>query len=396
CLLGAVGIFRDMSEYETMIEQLTHVHKMEAVGQLAGGVAHDLNNMLGGIIGAAELIKFRMQSKELPDIERLVNLIFESSERAADLTSNLLSFSRKGKIVSSPVSLQDIIESTIAIAEPTIDKRIELTADLPEGEIQVIGDPAQLQNALLNLIINARDALPSGGKIRISLDTKKLDKEWCDKSAFDVTPGEYACIRVEDNGTGIAPELQKRIFEPFFTTKAEGKGTGLGLASVYGAINSHHGALTLESEIDKGSTFRILLPLSHETRSHETQNELPAPQGMGTVLIVDDEMMLRTTAKLMLEDCGYKVFVAGDAEEGIETYKKNADKIDIVLLDMVMPKMNGAEVYAELSIINPEVKVIMTSGFTQNEHIPQGIAAFIKKPYRRGDLSNAIYLAMNS
>ena len=391
-LLGAVGIFRDMTEYESLIEQLTHIHKMEAIGQLAGGVAHDLNNMLAGIMGAADLLGVRMNPEEKEKYGNLVKLILKAAERASDLTSNLLAFSRKGKILSTAILLQDVLDNALAIAERTIDKKIRLERHYSSEPLKVIGDPAQLQNCFLNLLLNARDAMPGGGTVSISASLEHLDRNRCECSPFSLEPGAYVCVAVKDDGEGIPEEMQQKIFEPFFTTKPEGKGTGLGLAAVYGTVCSHHGAVTLSSRPGQGSTFSIYLPATtaeiEEKPRHPRQHD---ERGEGTILVIEDESAVRVTAQMILEQYGCTTLAAPSGMEGLEIYRRHAGEIAAVLLDMIMPVMDGNDVLKELRRINPEVRVVMSSGFTQNDKIPTDIGAFLKKPYRKDDLIKTIH-----
>lgn len=396
-IFGAVTIFRDMTEYDSMTEQLTQVHKMEAIGQLAGGVAHDLNNMLAGVMGAADLMKGRMNLEEMGKYGNLISMILEASERASELTINLLVFSRKGKILSTPIIVRDVLKNTLAIAERTIDKKIILDCQYPQEQLKVVGEPAQLQNCFLNLLLNARDAMPEGGTIRITARTEYLDEQWCDQSPFNVEPGDYVCVVIEDNGSGIPEDIQQKIFEPFFTTKPEGKGTGLGLAGVYSAVCSHNGAITLQSHSGLGSTFCIYLPVTsvdaEKIAEHSFQCE--GVEG-GTVLIIDDESVIRRATQMILEQFGYTTFTASTGAEGIEIYKHHKEDISLVLLDMVMPILDGKDVLRELRCINSEVKVIATSGFSQNSMITSNVAAFLKKPYRQRELLQTVDRVISS
>ncbi len=236
---GAVVVLRDLTAQEKIRDQLMHVRKLDAIGQLAGGVAHDFNNMLGGILGAAELMERRLRKHQGPAPEglgKLITIVIEAAERAADLTAKLLNFSRKGKVMSTAIDLNDMVQSTLAIAGRTIDKKVQIDQLLASGQLTIIGDPAQLQNALLNLLLNARDAMPDGGKVTVTTKVTTLDPAWCSASPFKVEPGVFAQVSVEDTGQGIPAEIRERIFEPFFTTKSEGKGTGLGLPAVDGTV----------------------------------------------------------------------------------------------------------------------------------------------------------------
>ena len=386
---GAVVVLRDLSPQEKLREQLMHVRKLDAIGQLAGGVAHDFNNMLGGILGAAELMERRLRKHQCPapeGLDRLIAIVIEAAERAADLTAKLLNFSRKGKVVSTAIDLNEIVQSTLAIAVRTIDKSVRIEQQLAAGRLAIVGDPAQLQNALLNLLLNARDAMPGGGRVTVTTKATTLDPAWCGASPFKVEPGPFAVVSVEDTGQGIPLEIRERIFEPFFTTKGEGKGTGLGLPAVYGTIESHHGAIVLYSEIGVGTVFHLFFPLTTESAIRAHSSEAPLPTGSGCILVVDDEPVIRTTAGMMLSECGFTVLLASDGEEALALYRNRGHEIDAVLLDVVMPGLSGPAVAQQLRSLDPEVRIVMSSGFVREGNRVDGAAAFLKKPYHRSDL----------
>jgi two-component system, cell cycle sensor histidine kinase and response regulator CckA len=389
-VLGAVGIFRDMTWHESLLEQLSHRHKMEALGQLAGGVAHDLNNMLGGIMGASDIIRKRLEKKGDNSFSEMIAIIQDSAINARDLTANLLAFSRRGKILSSPVDLKDIILKTIALGERTIDKKISIESYFLSRDLIIIGDPSQLQNALLNLVINARDAMSQGGVITITAQREYYDETWCSNSPFTVYPGEYVRATVADEGKGISKEDQARIFEPFFTTKGEGEGTGLGLAAVYGTVASHQGALSLESSPGKGTAISLCFPATHHRQKDKESEKMPQPVDSGVVLIIDDEDLIRSSTRLLLVENDFTVYEASSGRKGIRLYKEKQDEIDIVLLDMIMPAMNGIDVLSELKKINPQCRVILISGFSRVENMPGDAAGFLKKPFNLNELLTAL------
>ncbi len=395
-VMGAVGIFRDMSEYDSIMEQLTHVHKMEAVGQLAGGVAHDVNNMLGGIMGAADLLSSKFSKDERTKYSNELDILFNASERAADLTSNLLSFSRKGKILTSPVSIAEILNSTITIVKSTVCKTIPMNLDLCSDDLSIIGDPTQLQNAFLNLILNAKDAVGDKGEISISTGKVYLDESQCIATGFEIFAGEYVLISIQDNGEGISPEVKQHIFEPFFTTKVSGKGTGLGLSAVYGTVVSHHGAIEVVSSEECGTCFKLYFPLSEEdVNASESISKTKHIKNSDTVLVIEDEAIIQSSVKMILEESGYSVLIASDGMQGIELFKKNRDDIAAVLLDLVMPGASGQVVLEELLDIEPNVKVIMTSGFIP-ANISERCAGFVGKPYRRDILTEKLAEVINN
>ncbi|MDC7231922.1 MAG: ATP-binding protein [Spirochaetales bacterium] len=313
-IFGAVITFRDVTEEHALQKSFIQSQKMDAVGQLAGGVAHDFNNMLGGIIGAAELLK--LKGADSPESSPFLKMILDSAGRAADLAANLLAFSRRQAAGSTPVDIHKIIKDTVALLGNTIDKRIEIVKNLDAHASLVIGDNAQLQSVFLNLGINASHAMPDGGTLTFSTQKITVNDEFCAGSPFDISPGEFIEIEVRDTGSGITEEHLERIFEPFFTTKGQGKGTGLGLAAAYGTVQQHKGLISVSSELEKGSCFRILLPLAIGIRSvHE--KEMTPVAGAGKILLVDDEAVMRATGGGILESLGYDVILAENGHQAI-------------------------------------------------------------------------------
>jgi PAS domain S-box-containing protein len=389
---GAVIRIDDVTkEYELEIE-LNHSRKMDAIGQLAGGVAHDFNNMLSGILGAVQLLKTR---QIVPDEKSLqyISIIEKASMRAADLTGKLLAFGRKGKIVSTSLDVQTLIEDTVAILSRTIDKRISISVRKGAENTFLIGDSSALQNALLNIGINASHSMPEGGKIEIETKNIWLNRSFCEESTFDIEPGEYIEIEIGDSGCGIPPENLQKIFEPFFTTKETGQGAGLGLAAVYGTVKDHNGFITVASEVGRGTTFCLLLP-SSELREHTVHQDAGIVLGSGTVLLVDDEDIIRTTGKHLLEEMGYTILLAENGQEAVNIFQQYADEIDLVLMDMVMPVMDGRAAIGRLREIDQNFKIIIASGFPRSEQGDgldrYGIQGFIQKPYRASELSRLI------
>lgn len=389
-IVGVVLVFRDITEEFQLKEQLNHSQKMDAIGQLAGGVAHDFNNMLGGIIGATDLL-----SESITDESdrQLLNIIAHASESAAGLTKKLLYFSRKGKVESTPVSVHSAIKEAKAILERTIDKRVAVLTELEAEYNSIIGDMSQLQNIFLNLGINAAHAMEEGGTLTFRTDTLEVDSVYCNTVPFDIKPGEYIQIEVEDTGCGIELNDLNTIFEPFFTTKEVGKGTGLGLAAVYGTVQQHHGSITVYSEVGTGTKFHILFPLS-DSEGEVVEHVEETFRGEGTILVVDDEQIIRTMATRMLEQLGYSVIVALDGIDGVEKFRENRDIIDMVIIDVIMPRMDGRKCFLELKKIDPAVKAVLSSGFTKDADVEslrdEGLCAFIHKPYRMMELSKLV------
>jgi nitrogen-specific signal transduction histidine kinase/CheY-like chemotaxis protein len=354
---------RDITEYKKLEEQLLQAQKMEAVGQLAGGVAHDFNNIMSAIIGYGYLMQRKLKSDDplRDDVEQ----ILESANRAADVTRNLLAFSRKQIMNVRPVNINDVIGKIEKLLSRLIGEDIEVSMFLAAQELVCMVDAGQIEQVLLNLATNARDAMPKGGNFTISTQLTKLD----DVFINDQNPGakrEYALITVSDNGTGMRQEDIEKIFEPFYTTKETGKGTGLGLAMVYGIIKQHDGHITVQSELGKGTSFKICLPIVHkeEGASKKGTVEVVPESGTETILVAEDDEKLRKLSQIVLTQNGYRVILANDGEEAISKFIENQESIHLVLLDMVMPKKGGKEVYDEIRRIKPDIKVIFSSGYT--------------------------------
>lgn len=385
------SIYSDITELKNLQEQLNHAQKMDAVGQLAGGIAHDFNNIIGGMLGIIELMTIKDYSYE----ERMKNLkiLLNSGQRASDLTKKLLIFSRKGKIDSTQISVHKAINDAVALLERTVNKTVNIKLNLKSEQYHIIGDYTQLMNIFLNMGINADHAMPKGGYILIETENVLLDNEFCKNSLFDIKPGNFIKINVQDTGTGIKKEHLNKIFEPFFTTKEQGKGTGLGLPAVYGTVQQHYGAIFVKSKLNEGTTFTIYLPIV-EYNEEKQQYETKLTHGSGTILIVDDEYIIQVMAKAVLENMGYSVIIANNGKEALDIYLNMQDNIDLVILDMIMPEMNGKECFKQLKKINKDVKVILSSGFSQESDIEElklaGLNGFIRKPYNTAEISKII------
>jgi nitrogen-specific signal transduction histidine kinase/CheY-like chemotaxis protein len=373
-------------------EQLAQSHKLDAIGQLAGGVAHDFNNQLAGIMGFAELLREEVESdaKLLPYVDYILN----GTRRSAELTGKLLAFARKGKYQTMPVNLHKVIGEVVSLLKHSVDKRIRIVQDLKAEPPVVLGDPTQLQNAILNLALNARDAMPQGGTLSLRTRNTTLDGDFCRSVTFDVTPGHYICVSVEDTGVGMDEELLKRVFEPFFTTKDEGRGTGMGLASVYGTVTNHRGAVTVRSTPGKGSTFEAFLPAAVEETVAITGGKETTVRGNARILVVDDEETFRDLAVASLKSLGYEVVTCADGVSAVDYYRAASKLIDLVMLDIVMPGMDGRETYNSLREINPDVKAILCSGYSKDgraqEILDDGAMGFVQKPFRRAELSRLL------
>jgi len=391
--LGVVLVFRDVTEANALEEQLRQSEKMQALGQLAGGIAHDFNNLLMGIIGSAELLKLKNRYGSERRIA-LLDTILRASTRAADLTKKLLAFGRKGRLPLWPVNIHGIIDDTVSILHSTIDKKVRITVTNKAQNYTLIGDHSELQNALMNLVINASHAMADGGEIRIETSNAYLTEAWCDASTFDIEPGAVIKLQIQDAGCGIPPDSLQRIFEPFYTTKGHGKGTGLGLAAVYGTVQQHHGAISVSSEVGVGTSFQILLPCAGDPVDPEEADEEVIPGAGQLVLLVDDEEVVRATGRGFLEQMGYRVLMAEDGLEAVGMFQKMHAKIDLVIMDMIMPEMNGHEAFIKMKEIDSGCHVIISSGYTKNESVAElsqmGLAGFIAKPFRYAELSRIL------
>ena len=389
-------ITTDITEMRKLQEQLSHIQKMDAIGQLAGGIAHDFNNMLSGILGAAELL----QMENMTDEKRAhyIKILLDSTNRASELTKKLLTFSRKNICESSAVDIHDVLKSSGDLLSRSLDKKINLEMKLSAENHNIIGDNSQLMNMFINLGINAGHAMPDGGELIFSTRNVELEESFCKNSTFNINPGKYILIEVQDSGAGISADILPKIFEPFFTTKENGKGTGLGLSMVYGSIVQHNGAINVYSEIGRGSVFHIYLPLNENQISENKHAKRESVRGNGRILIVDDEEIIRLTVNDILESLGYQTLTAINGREALEIFKEKKDEIDLVLMDMIMPEMNGKECFFELIKIKPDVKIVLSSGFTRendiNDLIDLGLRAFIRKPFHTAELSKVLAEAL--
>ncbi len=381
-----VAAFFEITEQRKLEQQLQQAQKMDAIGQLAGGIAHDFNNVLGGIIGAAELLSLEIGDN--PKQKKFLSIILDSSQRATELIKKLLAFGRQKPLNTVPVNVHTAIHEAVALLECSIDKKVTIERNLQAQNSVVNGDLSQLQTVFINLGINSSHAMPEGGLLSFSSSCVQLDE--IAAHAHELDPGPYIKIQVRDTGIGISPENISRIFEPFFTTKPSGKGTGLGLAVSFGIIRQHLGAISVYSEPGNGAVFNILLPLSN-LQCHEESPTESVHCGSGCVLVIDDEKIIRETAADILKHFGYEVITAASATEGIEIFNANSQKIRLVLLDMIMPKINGRECFERLKSICPDAKVILASGFSKEEDIElmkeKGLCGFIHKPYSLRELS---------
>ncbi len=396
-IVGIVLVFRDITDEYLREEQQAQSRKLEAIGQLAGGVAHDFNNMLGGIIGNAEMLALKLGSGH--PLQKHVSTILTASENAAGLTQRLLTFSRKGNVVIAPMDVHHAIGNALTLLEHSLDKGITIRRELNAAPSTIKGDPVQMVNSIINLCVNAGHAMPEGGVLTISTENVELSEAYCRDSSFPIEPGCFVRIGIRDTGEGIPQDLLPRIFEPFFTTKGVGKGTGLGLAAVYGTIREHHGCICVQSEKGVGTVFNLCLPVNDVSPACSAEEaEASGAAQHGCILIVDDEEQVRTVAADILESLGYRVLQATDGREGVEIFAARGGDIDLVLLDMVMPRMGGLACFREIRAIDPHARVLVTSGFARENSLEElqaaGIMGFLQKPYRRADLARMVAQAM--
>ncbi|MFP4053114.1 MAG: ATP-binding protein, partial [Phycisphaerae bacterium] len=320
-VVGVLGTYQDITDYKLLEERTYQSEKLRSIGQLAGGVAHDFNNMLTGILGAAQLLEMSLPDAEA-DTVHSIHLITDTARRAGELTQQLLAFSRKAKTQSVPVDMNFVLEQCAAILKHTLDRSISLEVGFSPEPAVVRGDPSHLQNAVLNLAVNARDAMPEGGNLRLANARVVLDSEFCGTQSADLEPGEYVQTTVTDTGVGMNPEILGHVFEPFFSTKGPGGGTGLGLAAVYGTIRDHRGVCTVQSEEGRGSVFNLFLPFCEECAPSQQVRVESSLYGEGRLLLVDDEEIIRATTRSMLEQLGYEVQVAADGREAVERFRE--------------------------------------------------------------------------
>jgi len=386
------------SELRMRDEQLRQAQRMEAIGTLAGGVAHDFNNILTAILGYTGLLK-RMATPT-DGVHKAAEIMEKAAKRGATLTQQLLGFARKGKNESTAVDLSLIVDEVLGLLQRTIEKSIVIHQKSTPPSVVVVGDPGQLQQVVLNLAINARDAMPEGGELTLDTSIVDLGAEDCRKRP-GTSPGRYARLAVTDTGSGIPAEIQERIFEPFFTTKELGKGTGMGLAMVYGIVQNHGGAIGVRSGVGQGTTFEILLPNAPDVAATEVPRRSErAVSGTGRVLVVDDEDGVREVAADLLTSLGYEVITASDGASALDRYRSSTHGVDVVLLDLAMPGMDGSECFHALKAIDPDVKAVLCTGYGFNVAAQQlldaGMLGIVAKPYAIERLSDAIAHAIHA
>jgi signal transduction histidine kinase len=390
---GAVAVNRNITKQRSLEEQLRHAQRMEAVGRLAGGVAHDFNNLLTVVGGYSRVLLDELA----PSDERYADLleIKKAADRAASLTRQLLAFSRQQILEPRTFDPGEVISGMAMMLQRLIGEDIRLVLEADPGRSMIHADPGQIEQVVVNLAVNARDAMPGGGRLRIALDTLVLDESFAAVHP-GASPGKHVRISVSDNGCGMDPEVVDRIFEPFYTTKEKGKGTGLGLSTVYGVVRQSGGYIDVQSAPDAGTTFRLFFPQA----SAPVREAIPTPifsmepKGAATILVVEDDDAVRNITQAILKRLGYEVLVANGGEQALALAEEHGDDIGLLLTDVVMPGLSGAELAAQLTAQRPELKVLFTSGYTDDAIVHHGVldegVQFIGKPFTPVELARRL------
>lgn len=398
------AIQRELDETERRRErkrlelEVQRLQKFEAIGRLAGGIAHDFNNVLGVILGWAEMGCDQAPSGSI--FRKSFETIREQAQRAAGLTSQLLAFARRQVLQPHNVSLNDLISKTAGLLQGLIGEQIEFKLSLTTEPTVVRVDPTQIEQVLMNLCLNARDAMPEGGRLVVETESVEADEEFC-RVHSDAKPGRYVLLAVSDTGKGMDAAMLDRIFEPFFTTKEPGKGTGLGLATVYGIVKQHGGLVNVYTELERGTIFRVYLPeTSGVPETLDRAENVKASRGTETILVAEDHEALRALAQEALTYQGYRVLLARDGREAVRVFEAHSKEVSLVLLDVVMPGLGGPDAYSQMSSINPKLPVIFTTGYGEESaslraRLEKG-AAFLQKPYLARTLSQTVRTMLDS
>jgi PAS domain S-box-containing protein len=388
----------DITEKKLLEEQLLRVQRLESLGTLAGGIAHDLNNVLQPIVMVLAIFRKKFTDEQS---QHLIEMVENSAQRGADIIKQVLTFARGAEGEYIVLQPKHLIREMDQIARGTFPKFIQIVTDIPKDLWLVSGNATQLHQVLMNLCVNARDAMPDGGRLTLEAKNVVLDEVFAHMHV-DAVPGAYVVMMVSDTGTGIPPAILDKIFDPFFTTKGIGKGTGLGLSTVHAIVKSHDGFMEVESKVDQGTQFKVYLPVAGTVGvQHGEPIHVALPVGHGEViLVVDDEAAVRDITKGTLEVYGYRVLTATDGTEGLAMYAEHREEIAIVLMDIMMPYMGGAATVWALRGVNPQVKVILMSGLTE-EHavtdaVAAGVQAFLRKPYTAEELLKLLHEILQS
>jgi len=375
-------VARDISERKRMEAALIHAQKIDSIGNLAGGIAHDFNNILAAVLGSASIMRRRLTDKS--PLYKYVEIIESSSRRGSSLTRQLLTFARKTETIVRSVDINSLIEETLHLFQRSVTKEIEVVTHLASEAVTVNGDDGQIQQALLNIFLNARDAMPNGGTLAIDTSVTVADAHTTSQFS-SIKPGPFVVIRIRDTGHGIERTIQNRVFEPFFTTKDSG--TGLGLSVVYGVVQSHGGFINLESEVGRGTTFSVYLPRAiTQTPAAARARRRRLPRGVENILIIDDEITVCEIARDMLAGLGYTVYVEHDGKSGVEFYRIRQSSIDLILLDINMPVMGGKQAFEELRSISPLCRIMIITGYGKEglemSSFSSRVNGFMQKPFQ--------------
>jgi two-component system cell cycle sensor histidine kinase/response regulator CckA len=392
------GIMKDITEQRALQRQLIQAQKMESIGTLAGGVAHDFNNIMTAILGYASIMKMNITDDH--PFSNYLNTIESSANRAAQLTNQLLAFARAGKHNVKVFNINTIVKETVDLIKETFNRSINIESSLGEELPFIEGDANQIQQIIMNLCVNARDAMPDGGMLTVRTDAARITRRYVE-SHLGAKKGDYVRLTVSDTGVGIDERIIGRIFDPFFTTKGPGEGTGLGLSVVYGVVKNHGGYIDARSKLGEGSIFEIFFPVARGVRAEEKEEEREPPTGKHEmILIIDDEETVRSLAKEILEKYGYRTLLASDGEEGVALFRKNRSKVKLVIIDMIMPKLNGLETYQVITKIDPDAKAVLSTGYDHSERVKEildsGVKGFIKKPYNVRELLSQVRNVLDS
>ena len=382
-MIGYQGIIRDISEKKRLEGQLIAAQKMEAIGTLAGGIAHDFNNILSTILGYSSYLKSKVPEGDTT-LHQGLEVIENSSVRASELTSQLLAYSRRGKLEVRKINMNRIINSIYQLISKTFEKSIEIAIETEMGLKSVEGDESQLNQVVMNLAINSKDAMPRGGKLKIKTYSEN-GFEGITMDDFTIEPGDYACLVVTDTGIGMDEETRRRVFDPYFTTRKEKGGTGLGMSMVYGIVKGHNGYINIQSAPEEGTEVMIYLPA---VGGSEDVSEMIIGEVRGkseSILVIDDEKDILEVVKDILKDANYRVWTSSSGASGLMTFKKKSDSIDLVILDIMMPGMDGKEVLKKMLELEPDLKVLLTSGYSEKDRhhdlLEMGAIGFIEKPF---------------